>query len=183
VVSQLKVNEIIKQSGSSITIGEAGDSITFPSTGTASGIYTNTPVWRAKITSQSLGYNSATKIDYNQELQDTASAYDTSNKRFTVPSGLGGTYMIGGWYRIGTSTNVEAFSIFPYVNGSTVDSTEQIRGAMVQQNYNTIQCSGLLELSASDYIEMYAFNNDSNANYDIGYSNEGMFWGFKLIGA
>jgi hypothetical protein len=141
----------------------------------------NKPIWRAKITSQTLGYNSATKIDYNQELQDTASAYDTSNKRFTVPSGLGGTYMIGGWYRIGTGTNVESFSIFPYVNGSTVDSTEQIRGSMVQQSYNTIQCSGILELSASDYIEMYAFNNDSNANYTIGYSNEGMFWGYKII--
>ena len=30
MVSQLKVNEIIKQSGSSITIGEAGDTITVP---------------------------------------------------------------------------------------------------------------------------------------------------------
>ena len=182
-MSTLEVNTIKPISGSStVTLGESGDTIALAS-GASQTLATNTPVWRAKITSQTLGYNSATKIDYNQELQDTASAYDTSNKRFTVPSGLGGTYMIGGWYRIGTGTNVEAFSIFPYVNGSTVDSTEQIRGSMVQQSYNTIQCSGILELSASDYIEMYAFNNDSNANYDIGYSNEGMFWGFKLIGA
>ena len=31
MVSQLKVNEIIKQSGSSITIGESGDTVTIPS--------------------------------------------------------------------------------------------------------------------------------------------------------
>lgn len=183
MVSQLKVNEIIKQSGSSITIGESGDSITFPSTGTASGIYTNTPSWRVGATSQDISYNSATKIDYNREHQDTNSAYDTTNKRFTVPTGLGGTYMIGSWFRIGSSTDIEAWSIFPYVNGATVDNTEQLRTAMVQRNYNTIQISGTLELSAADYLEMYTFNNDSNAGYGISYSNEGMFWGFKLIGA
>ena len=31
MVSQIKVNEIIKQSGSSITIGESGDTVSIPS--------------------------------------------------------------------------------------------------------------------------------------------------------
>ncbi len=183
MVSQLKVNEIIKQSGSSITIGESGDSITFPSTGTTSGIYTNTPSWRAQIASQSLSFNTTTKIDYTSELQDTNTAYDTSNKRFTVPTGLGGTYMIGSWYRIGSSTDVEAFTIIPYVNGAALDSNRQLRSSMVQRNNNTIQMSGTIELSAADYLEMYALNADSNATYTIGYDNAGLFWGFKLIGA
>ena len=126
MVSQLKVNEIIKQSGSSITIGESGDSITFPSTGTASGIYTNTPSWRVQIASQSLSFNTTTKIDYTSEYKIPNSAYDTSNKRFTVPTGLGGTYMIGSWYRIGSSTDVEAFTIIPYVNGSALDKQQTI---------------------------------------------------------
>ena len=30
MVSQIKVNEIIKQSGSSITIGESGDTVSIP---------------------------------------------------------------------------------------------------------------------------------------------------------
>mgnify|MGYP007000223717 len=33
MVSQIKVNEIIKQSGSSITIGESGDTINIGTTG------------------------------------------------------------------------------------------------------------------------------------------------------
>ena len=43
MVSQLKVNEIIKQSGSSITIGESGD--------TVSGPFTNLPAFleRGKV--------------------------------------------------------------------------------------------------------------------------------------
>ena len=51
MVSQLKVNEIIKQSGSSITIGEAGDTITLPSTSTLTNFPENTPVFQAMLTS------------------------------------------------------------------------------------------------------------------------------------
>ena len=94
----------------------------------------------AQIASQSLSFNTTTKIDYTSELQDTNTAYDTSNKRFTVPTGLGGTYMIGSWYRIGSSTDVEAFTIIPYVNGSALDSNRQLRSSMVQRNSNTYKC-------------------------------------------
>ena len=105
MVSQLKVNEIIKQSGSSITIGETGD--------TVSGPFTNVPSWRVGITSQSVAYNTDTKLQYNREHQDTDNAYDTSNYRFTVPTGKGGTYLIGAWVRMGTGTDIEAFFIIP----------------------------------------------------------------------
>ena len=67
MASQLKVNEIIKQSGSSITIGEAGD--------TASGIFTNTPAISAKMSAaQSISNDTETKIAYDTEIVDTASA-------------------------------------------------------------------------------------------------------------
>ena len=42
MVSQIKVNEIIKQSGSSITIGESGDTVTIPSGATLNSAGTNT---------------------------------------------------------------------------------------------------------------------------------------------
>ena len=53
MVSQIKVNEIIKQSGSTITIGESGDTVSIPSgctianSGTATGFgESNTPFFR-----------------------------------------------------------------------------------------------------------------------------------------
>ena len=141
----------------------------------------NTPAWRAQIASQSLSFNTATKIDYTSELQDTNTAYDTSNKRFTVPSGLGGTYMVGAWYRVGSNTNVEAFNIYVYKNGSYLSSNREVAAHGVNQFYNVIQLSATVELSASDYLEMYAFNNQSNATYTIGYDNAGLFWGYKII--
>ena len=184
-MSKILVDTIDTRSGTSnMTIGSSNTSqITLKSGATLTNFPANTPAWRVGATAQDISFNSATKIDYNREHQDTNSAYDTGNKRFTVPTGLGGTYMIGSWFRIGSSTDIEAWSIFPYVNGATVDNTEQLRTAMVQRNYNTIQISGTLELSAADYLEMYTLNADSNAGYGISTSNEGMFWGFKLIGA
>ena len=175
MVSQLKVNEIIKQSGSSITIGENGD--------TVSGPFTNVPSWRVGITSQSVAYNTDTKFQYDREHQDTDNAYDTSNYRFTVPSGKGGTYLIGAWVRIGTGTDVEAFYILPRVNGSNVGNNEEIRGTAFNKGYNVVNMTGTLQLSAGDYLEIYGGQGSVNSSFDFGYSNEGMFWGYRIIGA
>ena len=85
MVSQLKVNEIIKQSGSSITIGEAGD--------TVSGPFTNKPAFSAYLSSaQTISGSTWTKVAFDGEYFDTDSAFDTSNNRFTVPSNLAGKY-------------------------------------------------------------------------------------------
>ena len=53
-----------------------------------------TPSWQARLYStQSFAGDTDTKINFDTEVWDTDSAYDTSNKRFTVPSGEGGKYM------------------------------------------------------------------------------------------
>ena len=95
---------------------------------------------------------------------------------------MGGTYMVGAWFRIGSGTNVEGFQIFPYLNGAVLDALEQMQGAMVQSAYNTIQASAILQLAEGNTLEMYAKQNEVDANFNIGYSDEGMFWGFRLIG-
>jgi hypothetical protein len=114
VVSQLKVNEIIKQSGSSITIGEAGD--------TASGIFTNTPAFSAKMSAaQSISNDTETKIAYDTEIVDTDSAYDhSSNYRFTVPSNEAGRYFIGASIRSGSVTDTKKITMTFHKNGSEV---------------------------------------------------------------
>ena len=100
MVSQIKVNEIIKQSGSTITIGESGDTISIPSgatlnsagTNTLTGI-SNTPAFAAYLANdsdQSISDSTTTKIQFEAERFDTAGAYDTSNYRFTCPTGQAG---------------------------------------------------------------------------------------------
>ena len=94
MVSQIKVNEIIKQSGSSITIGETNDTITLPATATLTNFPANTPAFSVWLDStQAVANTTATKIIFNDEDYDTDSAYDTSNGRFTVPTGKAGKYV------------------------------------------------------------------------------------------
>jgi len=64
VVSQLKVNEIIKQSGSTLTIGQDGD--------TVSGPFTNTPAFKVDMASnQTLSSGTWTKMNLDNEGYDT----------------------------------------------------------------------------------------------------------------
>ena len=176
-MSILKVNTIQDKGGNTLLSSDGAGVIS------SGGAITNTPAWRVGITSQSIAYNTDTKLQYNREHQDTDSAYDTSNYRFTVPTGKGGTYLIGAWVRIGTGTDLEAFYILPKVNGSNVENNEQLRGTAVNNSYNVVSMTGTLQLSAGDYLEIYGGQAAVNSNFDFGYSNEGMFWGYKLIGA
>ena len=75
MVSQIKVNEIIKQSGSSISIGESGDTINLAgSTYAAAG--DNTPAFFAYASSNTnLASDTNTKIALNSEYYDTDDAF------------------------------------------------------------------------------------------------------------
>jgi hypothetical protein len=110
MVSQLKVNEIIKQSGSSITIGESGDTVNVPSgatldiasgatitnSGTATGFgATNKPAFFAYASANlTCSDGASTKAPLNTAPLDTSSGFNTSTYRFTVPSGGAGTYFV-----------------------------------------------------------------------------------------
>ena len=108
MVSQIKVNEIIKQSGSSITIGESGDTVTITSgatlnipsgatianSGTATGFSSSVlcdPFFHAtRSGSHNIEDQTNSVIPFNAEVEDTDSAFDTSTYRFTVPGGKAG---------------------------------------------------------------------------------------------
>ena len=143
----------------------------------------NAPAWKMGMSSsQSLSYNTTTKINFNTSIIDTDSGVDTTNKRYTIPSGQGGKYIVYVFYRTGTGTDTASHDIFVYKNGSLLSDAEDMASFTVSQSYNTIQCTGMLDLAASDYIEIYARQADQNFTSSVGYSNEARFWGFKLGG-
>ena len=175
MVSQLKVNEIIKQSGSSITIGEAGD--------TASGIFTNTPAFRARLSSnQSIPNNTQTKMALATEDWDTDDAFDsTTNYRFTVPANEAGKYLFTVSITAENIDDNEFFSFNLYFNGSQ----EQLTGQAKQFSPGTNEtlrftATGYINLSVGDYIEAFVSHNEGGSiNLR---SAESSFGGFKLIG-
>ena len=153
-------NNIINESGNTITIGASGDTTniigTLQNDGSA---VANTPMVSAYMSaSQTVSDNAHTKIQYNTEVYDTDSAYDhSSNYRFTVPSGKAGKYLISAsCYMLGNNNDEVMLEVSIYKNGTQVERDERYG------NYSTGQGSGgvqkiirIMDLSASDYIEIY----------------------------
>jgi len=192
MVSQIKVNEIIKQSGSSITIGESGDTVSVPSgatlnvAGSTSGLPNNTPSFFASLSSnQSISSATTTKVQFNSETFDTNSAYDnSSNYRFTVPSGEGGKYYFV--YNIDChsldTTQLQIANGFFYKNGSAVsEQSSDFRNNLVRRFCLTN--SIVLDLSASDYVEVFGNVTDDSGSPQFSGGSPIMtyFGGYKLV--
>ena len=123
---------------------------------------TNTPMVSAYLnSSQSISSNSWTKIQYNTEFYDTDSAYDNStNYRFTVPSGEGGKYFISAaFYSYGNNNDERQFGIEIHKNGSSfIRHFESVPGYSTSlPSARSVPINAILDLSASDYIEFYGY--------------------------
>ena len=182
MASQLKVNEIIKQSGSSITIGVDGD--------TVSGPFTNVPAFEAYLGSdQTISDNSATKVQCGTEVYDTASAYDNAtNYRFTVPSGKAGKYYFyGGVKGQSSSTDtIEAMSIYLYKNGSQARRNEYFQTSANDATIIGASINQVLDLAVGDYVELYGIVNVSSGTprFDAGGTGGATYFGaYRITGA
>ena len=121
--------------------------------------FKNTPAVSAYMSSsQTVTDNTHTKIQYNTELYDTDSAYDNStNYRFTVPSGKAGKYFIHAeCYQFGNNNDEKMREIDIYLNGSRVRRHEVLTNYSTgQSSGGSVNISGVLDLSVSDYIEIF----------------------------
>ena len=160
MVSQLKVNEIIKQSGSSVTIGEAGDTITFPSSGTASGIFASTPSAYMKLGSdQTISNTTWTKVNLNQSNWDTDSGFDSSNYKYTIPTT--GKYQVNYSAYISGIDEGEYCQARIYKNGSS--NNESFARSYSQNNIEiTVGRSYIFDFTANDYLELYVYQNSGS---------------------
>lgn len=144
----------------------------------------NTPAFEAtRSTSQTISHNTSTKIQFNNEIFDTNSAYDpTTNYRFTVPSGQGGKYFIYSFVGLeGTNTREYAISLSIFKNGSAVFGT--FNGVNANSNLNMlISIARTLELNATDYIEIFSNNFDYTSNGSLNIvAGRSLFGAYKLI--
>ena len=182
MVSQLKVNEIIKQSGSSISIGESGDTITLPSSATLTNFPDNTPSFLVtRSGAQSIADSSTTKIQWNSEIFDTDNTFDSStNYRFTP--GVAGKYVLAAGTRASSFETGEKMQLFFYKNGSGVSYQTETRTYSASGGGETLTVDAqiLVESDADDYFEVFLLQNEGGSR-DIGSAS--YFYGYKLIGA
>ena len=175
-------NNIINESGNTITIGASGDTICFPSvatianSGPATGFgETNTPYFQAYRGSseQTLGSASWTKIQINTEVVDSANAFDNStNYRFTPQTA--GKYFIYGQMTTSSGTDMVRVMSAIYLNGSAVSQTNTYNDDSSSAHTATIVTLN----GSSDYVELYGYLS-SGGNTDL--QNRGTFFGGFLI--
>ena len=163
---------------------------TYAFTGTVTGAGgSNTPNFFAFANAdQTINHNTDTKIVYNTESYDSASAYDTSNYKFVVPSGQGGKYNFTAQILL-YDANGNLLGIRPKIfkNGSMVSEAlwdKEVGGTKRFYNYSS-NINITLNLSASDYIEVYVrgYTNDSGSFIMDGHASEfyTYFTGYKII--
>ena len=189
-MSEIQVNKISPQSGTSITLGDSGDTFTIPSgaTITNNGTQTgfggdNKPAFEAYLssTTSNISNDTDTKIIFNSEVFDSDSKFDTSNGRFT-PTVAGKYFFYGSVQFLGTSTADSNENIVKlYKNGSQHMVTYWIT-AIPQ---GVISWSATIDMDADDYLEVYAkINNGSGDRKIVGAaSNQKYTWfgGHKII--
>lgn len=191
-MSTLEVNSIKPISGSStVTLGESGDTIALAS-GASQTLAVNTPAFEAYLSAnQTVTSATATKLQSNTEVFDTDGAYDnSSNYRFTVPSGKAGTYYFYTHIVLNQEENYLGYGdIRFYKNGSSIrkNSFENILGTSDSyMKFMPVSLDMTLPLVAGDYIEVFgvvgAFGGGSTHRF-YSTNNESYFGGYKIIGA
>mgnify|MGYP003660841207 FL=1 len=185
--AELKTNKISPASGTAFTLGDSGDTFTIPAgatitnSGTANGFgsaVAGTESFKVVLgTEQTVGSGTYTLVNYDTEVFDNGGNYDTSNKKYTAPAT--GTYQFNIIMSFATngSYGLDNIAIQLYKNGSGLSGQFSLFNAPSHTgsgsfDSGSIGCPVLINLSANDYIQVYARAiKNSNASSCFFYSD------------
>ena len=144
----------------------------------------NTPSFGVKLsTSQTFNNGTSIKVACATEDWDTDSAWDTTNYRFTVPTGEAGKYLFQ--YKIHIASDVSislaqhSMDVYLAVNG-TANAPSRHRSLWGSSNHFFYGGEFVLSLSVGDYVEFWA-TQETGSNYSLS-STATYFSGHKLAG-
>lgn len=142
---------------------------------------TNTPSWSVgRSANQSISNGTYTKIQFDLEFFDTASAFDnSSNYNFTVPSGQAGKYFISVSTRTTSSSDFDSFYIRVQKNNA-----EFLFNSIRNEFRETTSISSVVDLAVGDTLHVEAYNGEGSTIEISGSSDKPSgthFSGFKLI--
>jgi hypothetical protein len=193
-MSELKVNKVTPRSGTTVTLGDSGDTITVPSgatidlsSATQTGVGgTNTPAFEAhRNTDQTITDLTATKVQFATELFDTDSAYDNAtNYRFTPQ--VAGKYFV--YSQLLMSDTAGTFALAQVnldlrKNGSTLRINQMYFNALAV--HFTASVYGSVDMNgSSDYLEIFVTTrHGTGGNSKVNGSDKASFFGaYRLIG-
>jgi hypothetical protein len=169
-MSNILVNTIKDTGNNTLLSSDGSGSVTL-----GSKFPQNTPAFSANRTTygNTLTTNVDTKVIYNNEYYDTDSAYDTSNGRFTVPSGKAGKYFFCA--TVAMNANYAYVRIKLRKNGTAI-----FRGTAIRIDTSGTSVSATIDLAVGDYVEVYVTQDSTN---DVEVGDASHFHGYRLIGA
>ena len=180
-MSKIETNTIAPSTGTTLTLGENGDTVTLGTGATQSGFGgNNTPAFLAKLSAdQTLSNSTYTKANFNTEVFDPQSTYDNStNYRFTP--GVAGKYFIYGQADF-EGSNITANWIIIKKNGSNLWGSHHDASS---HTYTT-QYIGVTDIaSATDYYEIFVYLDTTGTpkiKADFGGSDMSFFGAYKII--
>ena len=138
---------------------------------------TNTPAfYLTKTSNQSISTNTHTIIQLNSAVIDTDSGFDSSNYRWTVPSGEGGTYFVT-WRYIFSGTWDARIIAYLNVNGSDVRGMQSHHGRVD----GGVAITTIIALSAGDHLKGAVYQDNGSTRDIVGATTWCELAGFKLI--
>ena len=177
-------NNIINESGNTITVGASGDTTNVIGTLNKDGVaVTNTPAFQAYLNANqgSISADTFTKVAFDTEEFDSDGNFDTSTSRFTPTTA--GKYLcytlVGNSFSGGSPDDLRCRF---YFNGSQLANMREtifkdyggagIALAITQQVEAIITFNG-----SSDYLEVYA-RNDGTPQFN----SDSIFGAYRLLG-
>ena len=138
----------------------------------------NYPAFLAYISAnQTIGNNTTTKINYDTELFDTDDAYDNStNYRFTVPTGKGGKYCVF------LNTKKDNWTSTRFYHQINLNGAITFFADAGDSDYASVGSTIILNLSEGDYIEGHMYQSSGASRAIKGGSNKTTFFGAYRIG-
>jgi hypothetical protein len=120
-----------------------------------------------RTTSQSLTNNTITVVSFDTEEFDTDAYHDsgTNPSRLTIPTGLGGKYLLSGGGDFQAS-GVGIVALGFRINGDTADRLAWTAQPFTAGMDQGISISEIVSLAAGDYVELTAYQTSGGAlNY------------------
>ena len=206
-MSEIQVNKISPATGTGLTLGDSGDTltltaganltlggssttVTIPSgatitnSGTATGFgVAGTNIFRASMSGNqgSVTNNTWTKVAFDTDVFDADGVFDTSNNRFIAPA-AGKYLLIGKMYVFPNNQNGPNYYTRFYKNGGAATKEVVVIGLGSSDNYLaevSIMNTTILDLAQNDYVELYARFKAGSGTITFD-STESIFQGFRL---
>jgi len=193
-MSKLETNQVDPATGTTLTLGTSGDTITIPSgvtianSGTATGFGTMTPSFAAFLNAdQTVSDATDTVAAINEEIFDSDSAYDTSTYRFTPQ--VAGKYFLYAAAQLQSNT-VSTFNLgqlYIRKNGTKIahlwnDARNNANGYSKGVYLATVMTAN----GSSDYFDVLGYVDATSGTTFFGGSStehRTVFGGYRIIGA